>query len=286
MIKDKVSSQEIIELIAIKASISKRAAEDFLKVLFLSIEEALLLGESVKIKQLGTFKLQWIEPRKSVNVRNGEDVVLAGYYKVNFAPESTLKAIVNEPFAHLEAVELDAQQKEHAQSTEIPEINIDPLRLFTEQASEISTLLSEIQALSNDNQSEQGLTDLVENVNEDLETEDVVEYEEDAEVDEIDFYEEELELEIPEVEFSDKVVIDKLEYPLKGGAGIVTSESSIPPQNIVLTEPKFIAPVFEDVTKLIDTDSDAKFNLFMKEVKPLQKTKYWLFLFPLIISFN
>ena len=283
MIKDKISSQEIIELIAIKASISKRAAEDFLKALFLSIEEALLLGESVKIKQLGTFKLQWIEPRKSVNVRNGEDVVLAGYYKVNFAPESALKAIVNEPFAHLEAVELDGQQKEHAQSTEMTEVGIDPLRLFTEQASEISSLLSEIQALSNDKQPELRLTDLVENENEDVETEDVAEYEADTVVDEIDEYEEELEVNTPEEDLSEKVAIDKIEFPVKGGVSIVSSESIINPQNIVLTELKFIAPVFEDVSKLIETDSDTKFNLFMKEVKPLQKTKYWILLFPLMI---
>lgn len=283
MIKDKISSQEIIELIAIKASISKRAAEDFLKALFLSIEEALLLGESVKIKQLGTFKLQWIEPRKSVNVRNGEDVVLAGYYKVNFSPESTLKALVNEPFAHLEAVELDGQQKEHAQSTEITEVGIDPLRLFTEQASEISTLLSEIQALSNDKQPELRLNDLVENEKENVETVDVTEYESDTDIDEIDEYEEELEVAIPEEELSEIVAVEKVELPVLVTENIISNDSSVIPQNIFVAEPKFIAPVFEDVSKSSETESDAKYNLFMKEVKPLSKTRYWLFILPLLI---
>jgi nucleoid DNA-binding protein len=244
MIKDKISSQEIIELIAIKASISKRAAEDFLKVLFLSIEEALLLGESVKIKQLGTFKLQWIEPRKSVNVRNGEDVVLAGYYKVNFAPESILKAIVNEPFAHLEAVELDGQLKEPSHSAEFAEVNIDPLRLFTEQASEISSLLSEIQALSNDKQTGLKMEELSD------------------------------ELSIVEVKVDETVSVLS-----------VDSEHVIP-QNVVVTEPKFIAPVFEDVSKSSETESEANFNLFMKEVKPLSKTRHWLFILPLLIIFS
>jgi len=66
MIKDKISSQEIIDLVASKASVSKRAAEEFLKMMISSIEDALYAGEQVKIKNFGTFKLQWNEPRKSV----------------------------------------------------------------------------------------------------------------------------------------------------------------------------------------------------------------------------
>ena len=57
MNKDKISTQEIIDLIASKASVSKRAAEEFLKVMIGTIEEALLAGELVKIKNFGTFKL-------------------------------------------------------------------------------------------------------------------------------------------------------------------------------------------------------------------------------------
>jgi len=87
MIKEKISSQEIIDLIALKASVSKRAAEEFLKVMIASIEEALLAGEVVKIKNFGTFKLQWNEPRKSVNVQTREEIVIGGYYKVVFVTD-------------------------------------------------------------------------------------------------------------------------------------------------------------------------------------------------------
>ena len=59
MIKDKISSQEIIELLASKVSISRRASEEFLKVLIASVEDALLAGDIVKIKNFGTFKLHW-----------------------------------------------------------------------------------------------------------------------------------------------------------------------------------------------------------------------------------
>ena len=146
MNKEKISSQEIIDLVSSKALVSKRVAEDFLKALIASIEDALLAGEVVKIKNFGTFKLQWNEPRKSVNVQTGEDIILAGYHKVNFTPDIILKDLVNEPFAHLTPVEFDSENPEPIK--EKTEVTLDPLRIFEDQASEIKDLLSEIQALT------------------------------------------------------------------------------------------------------------------------------------------
>jgi len=147
MNKEKISSQEIIDLVASKASVSKRAAEEFLKVMIASIEEGLLAGESVKIKSFGTFKLQWNEPRKSVNIQTREEILINGYYKVVFVPDATLKEQVNEPFAHLEPVELDTDPTKNELIEETDTVT-DPRRLFNEQAVEIKNLISEIQALS------------------------------------------------------------------------------------------------------------------------------------------
>jgi len=147
MIKDKISSQEIIDLVSSKASVSKRAAEEFLKVMITSIEEALMAGEVVKIKNFGTFKLQWNEPRKSVNVHTGEDIIIPGYSKVTFVPDVVLKNVVNEPFAHLEPVVLDGDD-EDSDEIAVDEVTLDPLRVLNEQASDIKGLLADIQALS------------------------------------------------------------------------------------------------------------------------------------------
>jgi nucleoid DNA-binding protein len=147
MSKEKISSQEITDLLASKASVSKRAAEEFLKVMIATAEDALLAGEVVKIKNFGTFKLLWNEPRKSVNVQTGEEIMLAGYYKVAFVPDTALREQVNEPFAHLEPVVLDEEISPKEPIDETEPVS-DPLRIFTEQASEIKDLISEIQALS------------------------------------------------------------------------------------------------------------------------------------------
>jgi len=148
MNKDKISIQEIIDLVASKANVSKRVAEEFLKVLISTIEDALIAGEAVKIKDFGTFKLQWNAPRKSVNIQTGEEILLSGFHKISFTPENTLKEMVNEPFAHLEAVVLDGVNDEKGEEEEENEVELNPLRIFEEQASEIKNLISEIQALS------------------------------------------------------------------------------------------------------------------------------------------
>jgi len=142
MSKEKLSSQEIIDIVATKASVSKRASEEFLKVMISTIEEALLAGDTVKIKNFGTFKLHWNEPRKSVNVQTGETIILSGYYKVNFTPDANLRDLVNEPFGHLEAVQLEGETIEQPVQKEVEPI--DPLRTLNEQASEIKDILAEI----------------------------------------------------------------------------------------------------------------------------------------------
>lgn len=146
MNKDKITAQDIIDALASVDGVTKRVAEDFFRVFILSIEEALLQNESVKIKGLGTFKLQWIEPRKSVNVQTGEDILLSGYYKVNFVPDNDLKLLVNKPFEHLETIVLDENtnvKKADVKNSPEPELSV-----LSEQAEEIKDLLSEIQSMS------------------------------------------------------------------------------------------------------------------------------------------
>ena len=54
---EKVTIQDIIELLAEKHSMTKKDAEIFVKGMFELIEEALVTEKYVKVKGLGTFKL-------------------------------------------------------------------------------------------------------------------------------------------------------------------------------------------------------------------------------------
>ena len=177
MSKDKISSQEIIDLVSSKAAVSKRAAEEFLKVMISTIEDALIAGEIVKVKNFGTFKLQWNEPRKSVNVQTGEDIILSGYHKVNFTPDAQLRDLVNEPFAHLEPISLDDEVIEPVSVGTEPVL--DPLRTLNEQANEIKDILAQINGLSKNIQVEDYFKI------DETETKEPIEVEEVNEIDEI-----------------------------------------------------------------------------------------------------
>lgn len=180
MSKDKLTIQELTDLIAQRAGVSKKIAEDFLKAFFLTIEDSLLADDFVKIKNFGTFKKQWNEARKSINVRTGEEIQIEGFNKVVFTPDNSLKELVNEPYAHLEPLQLDDDVVEI--KTEPVEETFSPLHIFTEQASEIKDILSEINALSALHSISEQKTDIqnddlvlpVENVQDYLETESLV----------------------------------------------------------------------------------------------------------------
>lgn len=154
MSKEKLHLAEIAEQLAENLSLNKRVAEDFMKALIATIEEALLANDTVKLKGFGTFKLQWNEPRKSVDVNTGEEILIEGYYKVVFTPEAELKDLVNEPYAHLEPVLLsdDGEETVTANTDNSSEQSAAPLKMFNEQANEIKDILSEINSLSKKNE--------------------------------------------------------------------------------------------------------------------------------------
>lgn len=147
MSKEKLHIADIAVQLAESLSLNKRVAEDFVKALIAVIEESLLTNDTVKLKGLGTFKLQWNDPRKSVDVNTGDEIVIDGYYKVVFTPDEGLKELVNEPYAHLEPILL-TESDEVIKTEESDEQTPDSLKLFSEQASEIKDILSEINALN------------------------------------------------------------------------------------------------------------------------------------------
>ena len=93
---EKLSFQNITETLAQKAGVQKKVSETFTKAFFDTIVEALYMGEDIiKVKGLGTFKLVEVESRESVNVSNGERIVIPGYKKVSFTPEDSVVEFLN-----------------------------------------------------------------------------------------------------------------------------------------------------------------------------------------------
>ncbi|MDR1678847.1 MAG: HU family DNA-binding protein [Prevotellaceae bacterium] len=137
MNNEKISIQDLLDAIVHRTGYTKKKSDDFLHAFQSTIEEALIADGLVKVKGFGTFKLQWNEPRKSVNIHTGEEIIIPGHNKVAFTPEASVKAYINSSSAkHL----------------------IDPLAKLNEQAVEIKGLLNELQGVSAGQQTDSSIT--------------------------------------------------------------------------------------------------------------------------------
>ena len=103
----KITLVELARLMAQATSSTSRVCELFLRELFTTVSQALIDGENVKVKGIGTFKVTAVKPRKSVNVTTGDPMEIKGYNKVSFTPDKKLAEALNQPFAQFETVFLN-----------------------------------------------------------------------------------------------------------------------------------------------------------------------------------
>ena len=118
---EKITLQDLINLFGEKQGMSKKDAELFVRSLFDLIEEALATEKYVKVKGFGTFKLTEVDSRESVNVNTGERIEIQGHTKVSFTPDTTMKDLINKPFAHFETVVLNDGVEFEDTPVEVPD---------------------------------------------------------------------------------------------------------------------------------------------------------------------
>ena len=100
----KFSLNTLGKLLADKSGLSQVEAELFIRKMFDVCNQGLDADKQVKIKWLGTFKIQATKDRESINVNTGERFTIEGRDKLTFTPDNILKEIVNKPFAQFETV--------------------------------------------------------------------------------------------------------------------------------------------------------------------------------------
>lgn len=100
----KFSLNTLGKLLADKSGLSQMEAELFIRKMFDVCNQGLDADKQVKIKWLGTFKVQATKDRESINVNTGERFTIEGRDKLTFTPDNILKEIVNKPFAQFETV--------------------------------------------------------------------------------------------------------------------------------------------------------------------------------------
>ena len=140
MADNKLNSGNLRQAIVDRTDATEREAALFLRVLVEQITEGLRSGEQIKINGLGTFRLQEMSPRKSVNVNTGEPIIIPGYTKVVFTPEVSMREMVEKNKSVTPILNLNGQ----APSPTVNEDALSPLEKLGRQADEIVDILADL----------------------------------------------------------------------------------------------------------------------------------------------
>lgn len=149
----KVNMSQLRKAVSLRTGASEKEVSIFFSAFTDTIEEGLRKDGQVRLNGLGTFSLKAVAPRKSVNVATGEPIMLEGYNKVTFTPESSMKDIVNRPLA-VEQAKDEAGRKTTKKKVKGEETPIDPLQRLGEQAEEIVGILAELNTMTSPLQEE------------------------------------------------------------------------------------------------------------------------------------
>lgn len=132
MANEKFTWIELRKAVAQMVGTSDQATGVFLDALIEAVIKGLEQDKQVKIKGIGTFALKPMAARKSVNIATGEDFVIAGYNKLTFSPEASMKENVEK--------RIDVPKTEEV----VKDIAQDPLKKLGEQATEIVDILADL----------------------------------------------------------------------------------------------------------------------------------------------
>lgn len=103
---NKITLPLIAARLSKRTGISKRGCEEFVREMASLVSETLAAGESVKVANLGSFRLVDVEARASIDVATGEQIEIPGHRKVVFTPDKSLADEINAPFAPFEPMEI------------------------------------------------------------------------------------------------------------------------------------------------------------------------------------
>ena len=132
MAENKLIWSELRRTLAERSNMSEKDATSFLNAFQSQIVEALKQDKQVKINGLGTFRLQPVAARKSVDVNSGEEITIEGYNKIVFAPEAGVKELVEK----VNPLSIQSSDEEPSE--------IDPIQKLGVQAEEIVGILDEL----------------------------------------------------------------------------------------------------------------------------------------------
>ncbi len=104
---NKLTYDQLSELIAGELEVSNRFTRKFLKELVEAIREGLVSDGKVNISKLGIFELKDVEAREGRDPETGEPITIPAHTKVVFKPYKKVRKRINAPYGELEAEFVD-----------------------------------------------------------------------------------------------------------------------------------------------------------------------------------
>ena len=106
----------IADTLCKRHNLNPKDAEIFVNEFFTTINEGLKKDKLVKVKNLGTFKIQSVKARKSINVNTGEPIIIEQHEKITLTPDTFMKELINRPFNVFKPVEVNENSKLEVES--------------------------------------------------------------------------------------------------------------------------------------------------------------------------
>ncbi|MEJ2182498.1 MAG: integration host factor subunit alpha [Nitrospirota bacterium] len=93
-----MTKADLVEIVFEKVGLSKKEAQDIIEIIFDTIRQAFVEGESVKIPGFGTFNVRDKAPRRGRNPQTGEELEITPRRVLTFKASNQLKdSIEKEP---------------------------------------------------------------------------------------------------------------------------------------------------------------------------------------------
>jgi len=89
-----MTKADLVDAIFEKIGLSKKEAQELIEILFDTIKQAFLEGESVKISGFGTFNVRKKMARRGRNPKTGEDLEITPRKTLTFRASNQLKSVI------------------------------------------------------------------------------------------------------------------------------------------------------------------------------------------------
>lgn len=89
-----MTKADLVEIVFEKVGLSKKEAQDIIEIIFDTIKQSFVDGESVKIPGFGTFNVRHKEARRGRNPQTGEELTIAPRRVLTFKASNQFKSLI------------------------------------------------------------------------------------------------------------------------------------------------------------------------------------------------